>query len=161
MNLYVLSLGSNLGDRIANLRQAKVRLAKELGEPTGQSSVYETAAWGNEDQDPFYNQIIEGSTTLNPQELLSVILSIEKEFGRERVLKWSPRTIDIDILFFGKEIITTEELVIPHPMFHLRKFTLVPLVELMPDLQDPRSGKTMQELLNVLKDNLEVKKINE
>ena len=158
---YVLSLGSNLGDRKAYLRQAKKRLSEELGEISAQSSVYETAAWGNERQDSFYNQLVEGSTSLNPTELLSVILGIESEMGRERIVKWSPRIIDIDILFFGKEIISTEQLLVPHPMFHLRRFTLVPLVEMMPDRIDPRSGRAMQELLNDLTDNLEVKKIND
>lgn len=159
MERYVISLGTNLGDRMAQLRTAKRHIAEEIGDLAGQSSVYETAAWGNENQAPFYNQLVQGYTGLTALKLMDVLLGIEAKMGRERSLKWSPRTIDLDIIFFGSDIIDEEELRVPHPMFHLRRFTLVPLVEMMPDFIDPRSGKKMETLLIELNDNLAVNKL--
>ncbi len=145
-----------MGDRLSNLYEAKRHISEEIGEIKRQSSVYETAAWGNENQSSFYNQLIEGYTSFTASKLMERLLNIETEMGRERLVKWSPRTIDLDIIFFGEEIIEEDQLSVPHPMFHLRKFTLVPLVEMMPDFIDPRSGKTMRKLLNELSDELEV-----
>ncbi len=159
MKRYVLSLGTNVGDRMSHLRTAKRRISEEIGELDGQSSVYETAAWGNENQASFYNQLVQGYTNLTAIKLMDVLLNIESGMGRERLMKWSPRTIDLDIIFFDSEIIEEDHLRVPHPMFHLRRFTLVPLVELMPEFVDPRSGKNMQTLLNELKDELEVKRL--
>ena len=156
MKRYVLSLGSNMGDRLSNLYEAKRRISDEIGEIRRQSSVYETAAWGNENQSSFYNQLIEGYTGLRALKLMERLLKIETEMGRARVVKWSPRTIDLDIIFYESEIIEEDQLSVPHPMFHLRKFTLIPLVEMMPEFIDPRSGKTMKSLLNELSDELEV-----
>ncbi len=159
MNHFVLSLGSNIGDRNAYFREAKTRISEEIGFLTRQSSVYETAAWGNEKQDAFHNQVLEGETLLRPEELLTAILQIEAGMGRKRRVKWGPRIIDIDILFYNNEIITGDQLSIPHPMFHMRRFMMVPLAEMMPDFVDPRSGRKIRELLEELTDKLEVKKL--
>lgn len=148
-----------MGDRLIYLMEAKRRINEEIAPLTRQSSVYETAAWGITDQPSFYNQVVEGLTSSKPEDLMKTILNIENEMGRVRELKWSPRIIDIDILFFENEIIDKEQLHIPHPMFHLRKFTLIPLHEIMPDFIDPRSGKKILTLLEELEDTLEVRKI--
>ncbi|MBP6335226.1 MAG: 2-amino-4-hydroxy-6-hydroxymethyldihydropteridine diphosphokinase [Bacteroidia bacterium] len=161
MSRFVLSLGTNLGDKSHNLGVAKHQISKQIGEISGESSVYKTAAWGNLTQPEFYNQIIEGRTSLSPESLMSVILNIETDMGRLRTTKWSPRIIDIDILFYESIVLDKPELNIPHPMFHLRGFTLVPLAELMPDFIDPRSGKSMNALLEELNDELEVIKAYE
>lgn len=159
MKRFVLSLGANLGDRAAWLRMAMKRIGTDIAEISRQSSVYETEAWGNRNQPAFLNQVIEGYTELSPEELMKRILNIEKDMGRRRKLKWQARNIDIDILFYGDEIIEQEDLIIPHPMFHLRRFTLAPLLELMPDYRDPRSGKLIMEIWEQLEDTLEVKRL--
>jgi 2-amino-4-hydroxy-6-hydroxymethyldihydropteridine diphosphokinase len=159
MQRYILSLGSNIGDRMAHFTEAKKQIAREIGEIESQSSVYETAAWGKVDQASFYNQVIVGFTRLNATDLMSSILAIEAGMGREREGKWSPRVIDIDILFYGNEIIDQKGLNVPHPMFYHRKFNLIPLVEILPEFIDPRSAKSMITLLQELKDELEVRKI--
>lgn len=148
-----------MGDRIAHLSRAKKLISEEIGALTEHSSIYETAAWGMEDQPAFYNQVVSGFTKSGAAELMRTILIIETEMGRRRMQKWTPRIIDIDILFFENAIIEEAGLIVPHPMFHMRRFNLVPLVELMPEWIDPRSGKSMQTLLDELTDDLEVRKI--
>ena len=159
MKRFVLSLGTNMGDRMAFLIKAKEYIGKRIGDLSAQSSVFETAAWGEENQPEFYNQVIGGFTALTASDLMVSILDIEMEMGRKREVKWSPRIIDIDILFYENEIIEEEGLIIPHPLFHKRRFTLEPLVEILPELIDPRSGKSMQDLLRELDDQLEVRKL--
>jgi len=160
MNKVVLLLGSNIGQRIINLANAVLEINEQLGKIIASSSIYETAPWGNEDQESFLNQVIILTSALSHEKMMKRILLIEEKLGRIRTKKWEPRIIDIDILFFNDEIISSENLIIPHPGLHERKFTLVPLAELIPDYLHPVLKKTIAEILNGLKDPLEVKKIS-
>jgi len=160
MNRAILSLGSNVGNRLHHLAQAKGELAKEGFRIAKQSSIYETAAWGNEDQDDFYNEVIELETKFSAKELMQSILHIEQSMGRIRKQKWEARIIDIDILFFNDEIIHSDNLTIPHPHLHKRKFILIPLNEILPETIHPILKKTISTLLHELDDSLQVKKIN-
>jgi 2-amino-4-hydroxy-6-hydroxymethyldihydropteridine diphosphokinase len=156
--IYLL-LGSNMGDAFAHLNDA-VRAIKLLPvDLMSVSSVYKTAAWGKTDQNPFLNQCIELTTKLNPEELLHEVLQIEKELGRVRIEKWAERIIDIDILYFGSEIIHSQNLQVPHPYLHQRRFTLVPLCEISPDFVHPLLQLSNTELLKNCEDLLDVEKL--
>ncbi|TXK48708.1 2-amino-4-hydroxy-6-hydroxymethyldihydropteridine diphosphokinase [Pontibacter qinzhouensis] len=153
--LYLL-LGGNLGNRAIYLEQARERLAKRIGEITSSSSLYETAAWGKTDQPAFLNQVLVLQTMLQPEQVLQVIHAIERELGRERIEHWGARVIDIDILFYEDLVLQTQRLTIPHPQLHMRRFTLLPLAEIAPDLVHPVLDQTSQSLLASCKDELEV-----
>lgn len=155
-----ISAGSNMGDRKANLSQALSRCIEQLGVFISCSSVYETAAWGMRDQDDFYNIVFSVSTILEPQDTLRTLLSTEQEMGRVRDIKWGPRKIDLDILFFDRQIISEPGLTVPHPQLQNRRFILEPLCEIAPALQHPVSGITMQELLQQCPDPLKVHRTN-
>jgi 2-amino-4-hydroxy-6-hydroxymethyldihydropteridine diphosphokinase len=157
--VYLL-LGSNMGDREHTLGKARSRISRALGEVTAASGVYETAAWGKTDQDPFLNQVIRLKTNLDPQSLLQKAQEMEKELGRVRKEKWAARVVDLDILFYAQQVVQTPELTIPHPELHNRRFTLVPLAELAPGLVHPVLHKTVRELLRDCPDELEVKRLN-
>jgi len=151
-----LSLGSNLGDRIATLRQAHYEL-ETVGRILNASSFYETAAWGKTDQPAFINQVLEFQTMLPAQKLLEVCMNIERFLGRTRDEKWGARTIDIDILLYENAIIDTPTLQVPHPRMHLRRFVLVPMVELTAGTEMvPGLNKTVRQLLEECEDELEV-----
>jgi 2-amino-4-hydroxy-6-hydroxymethyldihydropteridine diphosphokinase len=154
-----LLLGSNLGDSKEYLKQAVDKISGLAGEITGQSALYQTASWGKTDQPDFINQVLRIKTNLTPQQLLETILVIEKSLGRQRTEKWGSRTIDIDILFYGEQVIREENLVIPHPFLHERRFTLLPLLELCPDLVHPVLDQTIKQLYQLLDDQLSVIKI--
>jgi 2-amino-4-hydroxy-6-hydroxymethyldihydropteridine diphosphokinase len=154
-----LLLGSNLGDSRKYISDAIESISNQVGEIIGISSLYQTASWGNTDQPDFLNQVVKLKTKLLPQQLLKNILVIEENFGRERIEKWGSRTIDIDLLFYGNEIIRDENLVVPHPYLHLRRFTLMPLVELSPELYHPVLNQTVTQLFNQLDDQLSVVKL--
>lgn len=154
-----LLLGSNLGDSKSYLGDALSKINELAGEVTGKSSLYQTASWGKTDQPDFINQVVRIETILSPQQLLETILVIEGSLGRQRLEKWGSRTIDIDILFYDHRIIREKNLVIPHPFLHERRFTLLPLLELCPDLVHPVLGQTIKELYQLLKDHLSVKKL--
>lgn len=156
---YIL-LGSNLGDSKKYISNAIVAIAKKIGLVQAKSALYQTAAWGKLDQPEFINQVIEVKTKLSPQLLLKYILEIEKMLGRERLEKWGARTIDIDILFYDDQIIKELDLIIPHPFLQVRRFTLMPLSEIAPELIHPILLKNISQLLNELDDNLSVKKID-
>jgi 2-amino-4-hydroxy-6-hydroxymethyldihydropteridine diphosphokinase len=153
--IYLLS-GSNLGNRMVWLEQALAAIEKNVGQIKAQSSLYETAAWGKEDQPPFLNQVVEISTELAPLELIYRLLSIEKDLERTREESWAPRTIDLDILYYGDQIFSTTELTIPHPRLHLRRFTLVPLCEIAPLFVHPVLKKNNLQLLEECPDQLQV-----
>jgi 2-amino-4-hydroxy-6-hydroxymethyldihydropteridine diphosphokinase len=159
MNKVYLLLGSNMGNSRELLKVAKQNIANRIGEIMEQSSLYQTAAWGFEHQPDFINQVIVAQTSLDARAVLDDILAIEKKMGRTRTTRNAPRTIDIDILFFNNEIYKEENLVVPHPALHQRRFVLVPLNELDPLLQHPVLEKTMVQLLAECPDSLGVKKI--
>ena len=160
MDGVYLLLGSNLGDRHENLSKARQMIREHSGSVIEESGIYVTAPWGISDQPEFYNQVIRISTSLEAEDLLQTLLQIETDMGRERRIKWGERLIDIDILFYGNLVINTDHLVIPHPGIPDRRFTLVPLCELAPDLVHPVLNKTMTELLDKCEDDLEVKKLD-
>ena len=155
--IYLL-LGSNLGDKLTNLQQAKLAIA-EIATIVQESSIYETAAWGNTDQPSFYNQVIEVCSTLAPRALLHHLLDIEKQLGRVRFEKWGARTIDIDILYYENWQVEEHDLIIPHPGIAQRKFTLIPLNEIAPNHIHMITGLSHAEMLQALADDLTVTKI--
>lgn len=144
-----LSLGSNVGDRVAQLREAQRRLA-EVGRVVATSAVYETEPVEFTDQPWFLNSAVALETAKTPHELMTEILKIEEQMGRRRLQKKGPRTIDIDILLFGDEVIDSPELTIPHPAMSERRFVLEPLAEIAPEAQHPVMKRTIQELRSAL-----------
>jgi len=159
MNKLYLLLGSNMGNSKKQLATAQKHISKKMGTIIRQSKLYQTAAWGNTDQPDFLNQVIVINSQFTPQECINKILSIEKEMGRIRTKKNAPRIIDIDILYFNKEVINSKNLVVPHPALQDRRFVLIPLNELSPGFKHPVLGKTNHELLLKCTDTLNVKKI--
>ncbi len=156
---YLLA-GGNMGNREAWLAKARLCLEQECGKLLLASSIYETEAWGVKDQPAFLNQAFLLETSLRPGELLNKILEIETRLGRERNWKYGPRTIDIDILFYGEKTINAPGLIIPHPELHKRRFALVCLEEIAPCFTHPLLGKTISELNSALNDPLKVYKFN-
>jgi len=154
-----LSLGSNLGNRQTNLSKAINEINENVGRVISFSGVYETEAWGFESNDNFLNQVIVVMTDVEPFQLIDDLLDIEKTMGRKRndYRKYESRIIDIDILFYGEEIISEENLKIPHPLLHERKFILEPLNEIAPDLIHPLLGKPISKLLEECPDTGVVK----
>ncbi|MFZ4769920.1 MAG: 2-amino-4-hydroxy-6-hydroxymethyldihydropteridine diphosphokinase [Ferruginibacter sp.] len=159
MNKLYLLLGSNIGNSKKQLLAAQKQISKKIGPIVRQSKLYQTAAWGFTNQPDFLNQIIVVESTFLPQDCITKILSIELEMGRIRTKKNAPRIIDIDILYFNKEIINTKKLVVPHPAIQNRRFVLTPLNEISPAFIHPVLSKTNHELLLICKDTLNVKKI--
>ncbi len=145
-----LGLGSNLGDRQANLDRALTFLGQRL-RVDKVSSIYDSEPVGNVEQPRFLNLVCQVTTNIEPAGLLALAKGIEAKMGRTGP-SGAPRTIDIDILFYGDQVIETPELVIPHPRLAKRAFVLAPLVEIAPDLVHPVSGKTAKELLKAAKE---------
>ena len=153
--LYLL-IGGNLGNRLSNLYLAQKYINETVGEIVGTSTIYETAAWGKTDQPAFLNQVLVVKTDLETSEVLVRTQAVEQLLGRKRLHKWHARTMDIDILMDGQKIIDTPDLKVPHPFLHQRRFALVPLVELAPDLIHPIFHLNVEKLLNQCEDKLEV-----
>lgn len=139
---------------------ARVRIGLLAGKIAAESSLYETAPWGNTEQPPFLNQAIALDTDLDPHLLLSTLLAIEKSLGRVRTTQWAPRPIDIDILLYGDVVIHEPELTVPHPALPERRFALTPLNEIASGLSHPVLQKTIGELLAECKDTLDVTMVN-
>ncbi len=158
MNQYsvFLLLGANLGERELTLAKATQLIAERISPITAQSHLYETAPWGVIDQPAFLNRVIRLETEFTPGEVLAQTLEIEKHLGRERRLRWGARVIDIDMLYYGDVILETENLHLPHPRLHQRRFTLVPLAEIAPDFVHPVLHRTNQELLSECTDDSQV-----
>lgn len=152
-----LLLGTNLGNRTTLLDLAVHSLAEEAGEVAALSSIYESAAWGNEDQPDFLNQVVKLTTPLTPLQLLKIIHEIEQKLGRERLKKWEPRLIDIDILLYAGRIVDHPQLQIPHPHLPDRRFALMPLQEIAPMEIHPALQQTITELLESTPDPLAVR----
>jgi len=158
MDVCIL-LGSNLGNREEQLQLATAEILRLCGDLLAKSSIYETKPWGFEDECDFLNQVIVIKTSQSPVNLLHQLLEIEIYLGRKRTNSdgYISRNIDIDILYYGNIVVETEKLSIPHPRLHLRRFTLVPLFELMPDFIHPVLQKSHSELLQTLDDSSAVK----
>lgn len=159
MNSVFLLLGSNLGDRQQYLQQAITLINSDIAPVIKTSSIYQTQSWGKTDAPDYLNQVITFKTEIPAPQLLRKILDIELVLGRKREEKWGSRTIDIDILFYGDEIINTKELKVPHPELHNRRFTLEPLAEIAPHLIHPVLKKAILAMKNELEDSLIVKKL--
>ena len=160
MNKVVLLLGSNLGDSQLLFQQVISLIDERLGKLEIQSALYQSPPWGFEHENDFLNQVLILETDLAAGEILQTCLQIEVDIGRKRTTQvYEARRIDIDVLFVNDEVMDTESLVLPHPRLHLRKFTLLPLLELIPDYVHPKLQKSIQELLVACEDNSEVRKI--
>jgi 2-amino-4-hydroxy-6-hydroxymethyldihydropteridine diphosphokinase len=153
-----LSLGSNLGDRLSNLKIAVLKMEESDSITLLESSpVYETEPVGKEDQPWFLNSVALVETSIEPLSLLDDLLGIEKAMGRQREVKWGPRNVDLDILLYDDLIIDSDRLTLPHPQIHKRRFILLPLVRMNPDLMHPLLKKTVKELLRECPDSSRVK----
>lgn len=156
MNKAYLLLGSNLGDRLEHLNNALKIIQEDIGAIVKSSPVYETEPWGLHDQPYFLNQAILVETLKSPVDLLEYLKHIEKKLKREHFEKWGARSIDIDILFYNDEIINSDLLTVPHPFFHKRNFSLIPLNKIAPDLHHPVLKKQVRQLLQESNDELSV-----
>ena len=154
-----LLLGSNLNDRRYSLKYATCQIQEKCGTILKKSAIYRSKAWGVTNQPDFLNQILIIETQLAPRSLLESLLDIEQQMGRVREIKWHSRLIDIDILFFGEEVIDIPGLQIPHPRLAERNFTLVPLMEIAPQFIHPTFAVTIEELYLRSADTLEVQMI--
>jgi 2-amino-4-hydroxy-6-hydroxymethyldihydropteridine diphosphokinase len=157
-HIAYLSLGSNLGDRAGQLREAQARLVSQ-GKLRKVSSFYETEPIDFVDQPWFLNCVLALETDATPFQLMSKILEIEKNMGRRRVQKKGPRSVDIDILLFDDEIIDAKELTIPHPAMQERRFVLEPMAEIAPEVIHPLLKQTIRELLGALPAGQVVRKL--
>ncbi len=151
MSIVYISIGSNLGSREENCKRAVSLLAESNVTIRKQSRMYETEPWGVKDQPPFINMAIEIETDKNPEDLLGILQNIEKHMGKAKTVKWGPRIIDLDMLFYDDLIIDTPQLEIPHPFMHEREFVLKPLAEIAPDKKHPVIGKTVKEMYEVVR----------
>jgi 2-amino-4-hydroxy-6-hydroxymethyldihydropteridine diphosphokinase len=160
MHKVYLGIGGNIGNKRLNFEKVSDLIGKNLGTIVLSSSIYETPPWGFHSDDVFWNQILQIETILEAEELLWRIHAIEEEFDRKRgEERYSSRQMDIDILYFDDEFFETKTLIIPHPKMHQRKFVLVPLAEIAPDLKHPLLRLSSLEMLANCRDDSIIKKI--
>ena len=162
METAYLLFGSNMGDKAALFDQACTYINNRCGRIVATSSAYESEPWGFEAEEWFLNRLIVVETELEPEALLQQLLSIEKDLGRVRhpeAKRYTSRPVDLDILYYGHRIVVTDGLTIPHPRLHQRRFALMPLCEVVPDLVHPAFRLTQTELLQRCHDSLVVRKI--
>lgn len=146
-HIIYLALGTNLGDRMENLRQAVTALSPQM-EVKAKSHVYETPPWGYEDQPKFYNQVIKADTYLQPEPLLKHLKRLEVALGRQPNFRNGPRLIDIDLLFYDHVVQNTPTLTLPHPRLHERGFVLLPLMDIAPEFVHPVLKKNVREMIS-------------
>lgn len=157
MNKSYLLLGSNEGNRLDWFKKAMQQIEQTVGKVVAKSSLYETAAWGLEEQPDFLNMAICVETALSAQQLLVAIQKVELNLGRQRILKWGQRTLDIDILFYNHDIINDPQLTIPHPLLQERRFVLAPLHDIAASFIHPILNKSIAQLLQSCPDTLPVR----
>lgn len=145
-HIVYLAVGSNLGDRLENLKQAIASLPPQM-DVKAKSHVYETPPWGYEDQPRFLNQVLKAQTYLQPEQLLKHIKRLEVALGRKATFRNGPRMIDIDILMYDDLVLNTSILTLPHPHMHERGFVLLPMMDIAPDVVHPLTGKSVREML--------------
>lgn len=145
MHTIYLGLGTNLGDRAANLQAAVAGLSARMV-ITAVSPIYQTPPWGVTDQPNFLNVCLAAQTDLSPDELLAFLKNLETELGRQPTKRWGPRLIDIDILFYANQLIETENMIVPHPRLAERAFVLRPLADIAPNFVHPALGETIADL---------------
>ena len=158
MTEVILHLGTNVGFKEINLELARIMISNHIGPLQRLSSIYETEAWGGVEQESFLNQAVSVTSLLSVREVLSSIQLIEAKMGRQREQHWGPRIIDIDILFYGDDIVDIPDLKIPHRELSKRNFVLQPLLELCPDKVHPELGKSIRQLAEACEDSLAVQK---
>jgi 2-amino-4-hydroxy-6-hydroxymethyldihydropteridine diphosphokinase len=154
METIYIGLGSNQDNPDRQLEEARHRIAGQIGAVVAESQIYRTQAWGKTDQPDFLNQVIEVHTRLSPREVLDHLLRIEQQMGRVRNEKWSPRPIDLDLLFFGTRVVKEPGLKVPHPFLHVRNFVLYPLCELAPHFMHPELQLSIEQLKSESPDTL-------
>lgn len=142
----IIAIGSNMGDRENYIEQALKQIGEKAGRILAVADTIETKAYGYTNQDDFLNLAVSVETELEPRQLLLVLHGIEADLDRKRLIRWGPRTIDLDIVFYGDRIIDEEDLHIPHIDFANRDFVLRPVAQIAPELVDPRSGRTIAEI---------------
>lgn len=147
----IIALGSNMGDRRQYLENGIMEIDRRVGTVQRRSSIWETKAYGVTDQPDFLNMAISVETVMDPEALLHELLTIEKEQHRKRIIHWGPRTLDLDLIYYGNRIIHSDDLIVPHPDRCNRDFVLGPIAEIEPDFPDPEKGRTVSELLAALK----------
>ncbi len=157
MKTAYIGIGSNIGDKYLNGLEAVKRIDQIPGcKVTRCSDWYSTKPVGVEGQDWYINGVVSVSVDISARKLLKELQALEKNMGRVRRERWGPRTIDLDVLLYGREVINDDSLEVPHPRLHLRKFVLVPLAQIAPDLQHPVLKRSMSDLLAELKEDEQI-----
>lgn len=161
LNYSYIGLGSNLGNKLENIHLAYILIQKKIGNICGKSSIYQTPPWGFDSKDDFYNSVILIETKLGAQELLTQLKLIESELGRDATLKigYSSRVIDLDIIDFNNEIISRNDLVVPHPHIEKRNFVLYPLQEINSKWIHPKNNMTIENLIDYLNKTDEINRV--